>query len=187
MSPATEWRVRVAEVAAGERDENTELHDLSGVAPCLGSVPILIIVHPGDASDEPGIDDALEAMQMTLRRHAEECRVLVLHRFSSVYMDPDHDFAVGERAACQDWFDAVAVICDRPDTIHFYGDGLGDFCDMIAPVLAQTSGILITGLWGDPEDGCAATVARNLAERGLPARLDEGSPRAHDRAGFEPD
>lgn len=177
----TDWREEVARIAAIEEDENTELHELSALAPCPHPGPVLIIVHPGDASDEPGIDECLEAMQVTLHKRQGDCRIIVLHRFSSVYMDPDHDYAVGERASCQDWFEAVAEVCDHPDTVQLYGDGLAEFSDRIAPVLARASEVLITGLWGDVEDGCAATVARHLAERGLPARLDEGSPKAWER------
>ena len=182
MSQAADWRSRVAGIAADEEDENTELHDLTAAALVADPSPVLIIVHPGDASDEPGIEDALEGMQVTLLQRAEDCRVIVLHRFSSVYMDPDHDYAVGERISCQDWFEAVGDICVRPETIHFYGDGLDDFCERIAAGLRGAAEILVTGLWGDEEDGCAATVARNLAARGLPARLDDRSPKAWERS-----
>ena len=159
MSQAGDWRSRVAEIAAEEEDENTELHDLTAAALVADPSPVLIIVHPGDASGEPGIEDALESMQVTLRQRAKDCRVIVLHRFSSVYMDPDHEYAVGESLTCQDWFEVVAELCDGPDTIQFYGDGLADFCARIADLLCEAREVLVSGLWGDEEDGCAATVA----------------------------
>lgn len=176
-----DWRDAVARIADEEEDENVTLHHLTSLDMLHHAVPVLIIVHPGDASDEPGIRDALEAIRGTVEKMGEECQVIVLHRFSSVYMDPDHPFAVGEHLSCQDWFETVGEVCDKPETVQLYGDTLDAFCTTIAPVLRGAGPITVTGLWGDDEDGCAAMVARGLAERGLAALLDDACPKAHDR------
>lgn len=175
------WRDKVAGIVETEEDENLALHELAMDDLSAHSSPVLIVVHPGDASGEPGIDASLEGMQATLRLRAPDCRLVILHRFSSCYMDPDHAYAVAERRSCCDWFEAVSEICESPETTQFYGDILEDFCDRIAPGLGTASDVLVTGLWGDAEDGCAAIVARRLAECGLRVRLDPASPKAWER------
>ena len=106
------------------------------------------------------------------------CGVIVLHRFSSVYMDPRHDYAVRERAPVRDWFRAVARACNDRQSWQLYGDHLDDFSARVAPVLVRADEILVTGLWGDAADGCAAQVVRHLSQAGLPVRLGEHVPRA---------
>lgn len=181
------WKSRLDKVIRIEEDENLVLHEISTGRPLEPGAHVTVIVHPGDASGEPGIDGALASLCASLEaRRAAGDRMVVLHRFSSTYMDPAGRWSQRESPPCREWFSLVTAICRQPDSLQFYGDHLDDFCARIVPGLAGAEAILVTGLWGDEADGCAATVARSLEEAGLPARLDPDVPLAWDREDFEP-
>lgn len=176
------WRAQVAGIVRAEEDENSDLHEIVAVPDFPLSSRVTILVHPGDASDEAGIDAALAGMTRDLEERMDAGdAMIVLHRFSSVYMDPRHDYAVRERPPVRDWFRAVGRACSDRRSWQLYGDHLDDFSARVAPVLVGAQEVVVTGLWGDADDGCAARVVRHLSEAGLPARLGEHVPRAWER------
>ena len=174
MITDSQIRGKIDEIVADEGDENFSLHVLHDQGPGDPGSPLLIVVHPGDASGEPGIDAALEDLTREVRRSRAASRILVLHRFSSSYPGnyPETD-------ACDDWFSEVAGL--GRDASHLYGDHLDQAADWVRqnrPVLANTP-VIITGLWGDPEHGCAWAMARHLSDMG--AVLSDHCPLAEVR------
>lgn len=178
------WRGPLAEIVAEEADEN---HGVRVVHPG-DRVPMghgaLVVVHPGDASDEPGVCEALERMTRTLRETRLDPfrRVVIVHRFSSAYMDPSSDMAVEERPACARWFSEVVKSCDDQVTVQVYGDHMDQVAEALAPEIGDAGGIVLTGLWGDGEDGCVTALAESLKSLGLAVEEDPDCPRARDRA-----
>lgn len=85
----SDWR----EDAGEEGDENLSISVISRLAP-RDARPALIIVHPGDASGEPGVDEALGAITGTVRSAIEQGEdIIVLHRFSSSCFDAGSAYA----------------------------------------------------------------------------------------------
>lgn len=173
----------VAAIAAAEGDKNITLHDLVDAPRPIRWEDAVVIVHPGDASDEPGISDALRMMTASLRAIRPETHVVVIHRFSSVYMDRDHEYAVTESRSCESWFSEVNRLCDLPHTRQIYTDMLDSAASLLAPELMDCGQVIVTGLWADEADGCAYTIARELQKKGVPSFLDPSAPRAWEREG----
>lgn len=178
MIPDDEIDGLIRGIAEREGDVNHELH-LLRVRERDGSEPVVVIVHPGDASGEPGIRGALDNMTQELgwARDKGGIRFIVLHRFSSSY-----DGQYGENSQCEDFFEEVREV--GLDADHLYGDHLDQFCDWFRSLGVRPPELLVTGLWGDPEDGCVAAVARGLSDLG--AVLSADCPLAWDREEPEP-
>lgn len=178
MIPDEDISDRIRAIVEDEGDTNFKLHILR-FRDLPDGCPVVIIVHPGDASGEPGIRGPLDNMTQGLEWAAEDpaTRFIILHRFSSSY---DGEF--GENSQCDDWFEKIREVGVRAD--HLYGDQLDQFCDWFRSLGVTPETILVTGLWGDPDDGCAAAVARGLADLG--AVLSNDCPLAWDRDDLEP-
>jgi len=175
---------RILEIANLEESENFDLHLLPGPSAFSGARRLVVIVHPGDALDEPGIDDCLESMTAELReRIVCEDDILVVHRFSTSYILGFEDARHAER----EWFDTIRDLPAR--TVHIYGDQLDQVIAHISGLAQgnEHADLLVTGLWGDKDHGCAAEVSRGLRELGLPAELSKHSPKAEMRMMDEPD
>ena len=166
----------IAGIVALEACENLSLHVLRFAEHRPIARGTTLVVHPGDASAEPGIAAHLEAMSADLDcAVARGDHIVVLHRFSSSY-----DGGFIEEIACSRWFNAVANAGVAAD--HLYSDQLDAVNFWLLKNLAADPGypLRVTGLWGDEKDGCAAFIARGLASIG--AVLYDQCPKARDRA-----
>lgn len=118
----SDWREEIGRIAEEEGDENLSISVISPLAPG-DARPALIIVHPGDASGEPGLDEALDAITGTVRSAIEQGEdIIVLHRFSSSYFDPGSGYTGPETPSCDYWFGQVIDACEAEGTAHYYGD-----------------------------------------------------------------
>lgn len=132
---------------------------------------LLVIVHPGDALHDVTImppddrDRILEYLLGCQKRMGAEiveridagCDLVQLHRGSS------SQFA---QAPCC-WIDplyASAIARADENACVLYGDDLRAAATWIAQSVhvAQRSNVLVTGAYGDEQDGCAWTIAEHL-------------------------
>lgn len=153
-----------------EEDVNEHLHVMNGNGHVYDAEQLVVITHPGDAFDEYGIFEALDAASWEIRAAAlGGAGLIFIDRFSSSYMEPGERFGPWD-----DWFDTCRDLTDQ--AAHIYADHLDQAAEHIAKYATNAKSILVTGLWSDEKHGCARALQEELVKRGAPARLSEHSP-----------
>ncbi len=144
------------------------------------TVPLIIVVHPGDAVEKP--DDVHgEPNAREILEHSWHCQdkmgieiaemldagadCAVLHRFSSGYS------FVNDVNVADAYFPAIARIHGEGGSL-LWGDDLETAAAWINEYLepAMRPRILLTGAWSDAQFGCVAHLAQLLENRN--ARID---------------
>lgn len=171
------WQ-EVTTLAEDDEGGEDEMHVIS-VAKINVDLPLLILVHPGDAVERKSecgekifqnCRDFQAGMANSILARAGTHDLVVLHRVSSQY-------AIADGGDCLHFYsDVVDLINDFGTSL--YGDGLDDVSTWIEENLkaSKRPHVYLVGAFSEPKYGCLAHIGKCLLAFGANIEVDPNSP-----------